>query len=308
MSEIVFQYSMPRANPKATATRSAGRGRTGVRQRASESDVRADAPSEGDAVGSGAPASGVARALALLGALAALDRDASLTELSAALGVSRSVAFKLLHTMVALGVVDHDVKRKTYRPGVGLYRLATLTLQGGSFLRIARAAMRDLVERTGESTCLNLLDRTRELFTVAAVEESSAPLQYVVELGHWHPLHAGASGKAILAFAPPDLRERVLRGKLDAVTRNTVVDARTLRRQLDDIRRDGYCLSVGERLIDARGVAAPIRDHDGQAIGSIQVTIPEHRFDRRRVPMLAREVMLAADRIGAASLARGNGR
>jgi IclR family acetate operon transcriptional repressor len=244
---------------------------------------------------------GVARAVALLGKLAALDRDATLTELASSLALSRSVAYKLLHTMIELGVVDYDSARQAYRPGVELYRLSTLVLQKGSFLRIARNVMRDLTARTGESTCLNLLDRTRDLFTVAAVEESNAPLQYVIELGQWHPLHAGASGKAILAFAPPAMQSRVLQRRLAAVTTNTIVNARKLKQQLEEIRRDGYCLSMGERLIDARGIAAPIRDHSGFSIGSVQFTIPEHRFDRRRVAALAREVIHAADRIGMAS-------
>lgn len=250
----------------------------------------------------------VVRAFALVSHLAETNHALSLTELAAALSLSRSTAFKLLQTLVASGMVAYDARRQRYRPGADLYRLASLVLQNGSFVEIARVAMRELTARMDESTCLNLLDPSRDAFTVAAVEESSSPLQYVIELGQWHPLHAGASGKAILAFAAPEIVERVLRSRLLPVTPDTVQDPGELTRQLAAIRTRGYDVSHGERLAGAVGIAAPILDASGCSVASVQVTIPQHRFDKRRLPLIARLVMQAAERIGTAASALARGR
>ena len=241
------------------------------------------------------------RAIGLLRKVATLGTEASLTQLSETQGLTRSATYKLLQTLVAQGLVQHEPNRKTYRAGLGLYNLATTILHQTSFIQVARANMRALVERTGESACLNLLDAHNAAFTVSAVEETAAPLQYVLELGRLHPLHAGASGKAILAFQSPDLVKRILARKLDRVTKGTVVDPATLRDQLSMIRRAGYCVSFGERLEGAVGVAAPILDDSSLAIGSVQLTIPQHRFDKGMLPVLAPAVIDAAAQISAAA-------
>lgn len=245
---------------------------------------------------------GVTRAFALVSHLAQENRALTLTELASTLDLSRSTAFKLLQTLAGIGVVAYDARRQVYRPGADLYRLATVVLRDGSFVDIARSGMRELTAETGESSCLNLLDPAREAFTVAAVEESSSPLQYVLDLGQWHPLHAGASGKAILAFAAPEIITRVLAAPLAQLTPATVRDPKLLERQLAEVRKQGYSISMGERLVGAVGIAAPIRDTGGFAVASVQVTIPEHRFDRRRQALIARHVMQAAERIGIAAL------
>ena len=74
-----------------------------------------------------------------------------------------------------------------------------------------------------------------------------------------------------------------------------------VREQLSMIRRTGYCVSLGERLEGAVGVAAPILDHSSLAIGSVQLTIPRHRFDKAMLPLLVPAVVDTAARINAAA-------
>jgi len=250
--------------------------------------------------------SAVTRALGLLRRLALDGGDASLKDLGAAENLPPDVAYKLLKLLVAEGFAAYDAERKRYRAGVELVRLAALIVQQVSFVQVARSIMRELVAESGESTCLNLRDPKRDLFTVAAVEESRAPLQYVIDLGQLHPLHAGASGKAILAFLPDRTIDRILKLRLDSVTGRTVTDPVQLRFQIAEIRKQGYCISFGERLDGAVGIAAPVRDPGGEVVGSVQVTIPKQRFDPARADHFAGLVLHAAERItGLSALAHG---
>jgi DNA-binding IclR family transcriptional regulator len=276
------------------ATRTSATGKSSVR-----SAVATESPQSGEKASSSA----VVRAINLITMFASTSEEASLSEVSERQGLSRSVTHKLLQVLLDQGLVQYDAARKTYRVGVGLYKLATAVLHETSFVQMAREMMRELVNRTGESACLNLLDSARGAFTVAAVEESAEPLQYVIEVGRWHPLHAGASGKAILAFQPDAVLDRALDHKLSAITPMTPTDALQVRRQLTEIRKNGYCLSEGERLEGAVGVAAPILDSTGVAIGSVQLTIAAHRFKRSKLADLRQAVMDAAHSISAAAQA-----
>lgn len=250
--------------------------------------------------------SAVTRALGLLRRLAVIGGDASLKDLGAAEDLPPDVAYKLLKLLVEEGFAAYDPARKRYRTGVEFVRLAALIVEQVSFVQVARSIMRELVAESGESTCLNLRDPKRDLFTVAAVEESKAPLQYVIDLGQLHPLHAGASGKAILAFLPDRTIDRILRLRLSSVTDRTVTDPVQLRFQIAEIRKQGYCISFGERLDGAVGIAAPIRDGSGDAVGSVQLTVPKQRFDPGQADHFAQLVLRAAERIsGLASLAHG---
>ncbi|MBA2965023.1 MULTISPECIES: IclR family transcriptional regulator [Ramlibacter] len=264
--------------------------------------VRGSATRETKGTGTnGNRVTGVERALALLRHVATRRTPANLTELASEEGLSGSVTYKLLQALVAQDLVRHDPDRKTYGPGLGMYNLASAILHGATFMDVARANMRELVARTGESACLNLLDAPHDAFMVSAVEECGEPLQYVLRMGELLPLHAGASGKSILAFQPPAVIRRVLSRKLEKVTTGTVVDSATLREQLESIRRAGHCVSYGERLEGAVGIAAPILDHASRSIGSVQLTVPKVRFDRAALPRFLPAVMETARHISAAA-------
>jgi DNA-binding IclR family transcriptional regulator len=84
-------------------------------------------------------------------------------------------------------------------------------------------------------------------------------------------LSSGGHGRAILAFSPPDVIERVkeLVGDPDAVG--------SLESALVEIREKGYALSSNEIRPGVTGLAVPTVDRDGYAIGSIGlVTLAGH--------------------------------
>ncbi len=99
-----------------------------------------------------------------------------------------------------------------------------------------------------------------------------------VELGTLYPLHAGSSGRAILAFLSPADKERIETRPLERHTERTATDVATLHAKLAAVVERGYAVSHGERLPDAASVAAPIFDMDGHVIGSLSVCGPIRRF------------------------------
>ena len=115
-----------------------------------------------------------------------------------------------------------------------------------------------------------------------------------VAVGHPYPLHAGASSKAFLAYLEPEeIDAYIARSGLAAMTDKTVTDERSLRKELAEIRRQGYSISFGERQAGAASAAAPVLDHEGKP-------------GRRGVGRRARRAVPRRDRAGRRAAARGH--
>jgi len=208
-------------------------------------------------------------------------------------GFAPSTTHKILREMVLCDLASYAAERRLYAGGPALWRLANLVRRHSPLETFARPVLRRLAGQTGETASLNALAADRGRFTVLAVEQADGPLQYLVETGGAHALHAEAGGLAILAFLDPAAAERHLRGARAAGAGGHAA----LQRRLLKAKRDGYALSQGDPLAGAAAIAAPVFDLAAAVIGSLQLTIPLHRFAKARVAALARDVVDHARRL-----------
>ena len=63
--------------------------------------------------------------------------------------------------------------------------------------------------------------------------------------------------------------------KFTQYTENTVTSIDELRRQLDTILSKGYSESTDGYELGINAVAAPVRDHTGQVVASISISVPQ---------------------------------
>ena len=92
-------------------------------------------------------------------------------------------------------------------------------------------------------------------------QEGSLPIRYVMTEGKTQELYAGAGGKALLAYAPEDLRnESLSKLSLRKITNNTITDKQNLLKEFANIRNCGYALSLGERIPEIAALAVPVFD------------------------------------------------
>jgi DNA-binding IclR family transcriptional regulator len=88
------------------------------------------------------------------------------------------------------------------------------------------------------------------------------------------PLHAGALGKALLAFAPAEIVDEVIAAV--SGPNHGGVDADRLRRDLADIVTSGIARSVGEGTSGVVEIAVPVFREEG-IVAAIGVVGPETR-------------------------------
>jgi DNA-binding IclR family transcriptional regulator len=203
---------------------------------------------------------------------------------------ARSVATRgLLEAARSAGVISAG-SGELLTAGAVLLRWAAVLGDAAELATLIDDDLRVLARSTGETVGFAAFDG--HAAHVAQAVQSSGTVRYVLERGSAVPLHAGALGKAILAYAP-HLLDRM---ELASITDRTISDREALRRELEEIRVRGWALGDGERFPDAYGVAAPVFE-DGAIAGSVTVTVPRHRVDRAATVTLASVVTASAERI-----------
>jgi IclR family transcriptional regulator, acetate operon repressor len=197
------------------------------------------------------------------------------------LGMSKSVVHRILRSLTSRQLLDFDPVRRGYRTGPALAALGARALRRLDLRQAALPILHGLQQKTGETATLSaLVGRTRVFIDQV---QSLQEVRMTVELGRSFPLNAGASSKAMLAFADPALRRQLLDGPLPRITPATPVDADRVETELREIVECGTAVSFGERQMGSAAVAAAVIGPEGYAVGAIAVCGPAHRFDRTAI-------------------------
>ena len=198
--------------------------------------------------------------------------------LSAQLDIPRSTVHRLCKILTNNGILAYDSHTQEYRWGADMIRIARSIYQGTDFRGMALPVLRTIVDQCNESAILTLYDLPSRKVIFTDQVQCDQPIRYHIPIGAKLPIHAGASGKAILAFLPEEEIEEIIASGLERVTNRTVVTPDRLRRQLAGIRLKGYAISHGERTPGAVGIASPIFNSNSGVSGCLMVTIPSYRF------------------------------
>ncbi|MFE9253106.1 IclR family transcriptional regulator [Streptomyces sp. NPDC007088] len=156
------------------------------------------------------------RGLRVLKLLAETDHGLTVTELSARLGVNRTVVYRLLATLEQHMLIRRDLGGRA-RVGLGVLGLGR---QVHPLVReAALPALRSLAEDIGATAHLTLVDGSDAL-AVAVVEPTWTDFHVAYRTGFRHALDQGAAGRAILAARTPSGRTlptcTLTRDELDA--------------------------------------------------------------------------------------------
>lgn len=211
-----------------------------------------------------------ARGLRLL--LTVADRgDVRADELSSLLEMPLSTVYRYLRTLADFGFVDRHGGQ--YRLGPKLLIGTGANVSSERLIRHADPALRMLVDETGETA---VVVRRIGLSSICLHQiESDEPLRVTLEPGTMSPLHAGAPGRVLLAFAPSDVLDEVLAHELEPVTAATPTELQ-LRDHLGDVVMTGMATSEGEFIDGSVAMAVPVFREDG-IVGAIALIGPAFR-------------------------------
>ncbi|KQW78034.1 transcriptional regulator [Devosia sp. Root413D1] len=236
----------------------------------------------------------VMKALQVLDYVARQGHDVTLTETVQELKLPKTTVFRYLQTLSAAQFLEHDLKRDRYGVGSKFRSLARVDQELQGLRDIAQPEMRTLMETFHETVNLAVLSENEVVYI--DMLEPGRPLRANARIGHRHPAHSTSLGKAMMAFLP-DADALALSSELPQRTINTLTDADKLRRQVDDVRRRGYAIEVGENEDGLMCIGVPILDRTGYPVAAMSLSAPERRMKPELTMVAADALKGAAKRI-----------
>ena len=237
------------------------------------------------------------KALGLLTSLSHHD-GLTLTELADRASLPASTTHRLLSTLAAHDLVACDDSNQTWAIGIEALRIGMAFQRRNKLLVAGRPAMTELMEATGETVNMAMLDKDSVVFVTQI--ECEAPIRAFFRIGERRVLHASGIGKALLAHMPAPRLDAFLRNRtLERLTPATITGHDGLRAELDTIRARGWSIDDEEANSGMRCVAAPIFNEFGEARAGISLSGPSARITPDRLDDLGAQVKATADRISA---------
>jgi IclR family acetate operon transcriptional repressor len=226
----------------------------------------------------------VLKAMNVLTAVARHPNGMLAGEVATALNMPAPSAYHVLNTLRISGTLTKGEDRR--------YRLGPLVGALGSAYYLHSAPDERLVQplielarTTGETTYLTGW-HDQEIEVIASAEGSHAVRVPGIARGTHGHAHARASGKLLLALAPPELRDAYLaHHELVPLTPKTIVDADALHSELATIASTGHAFDDEEFAEGVSCISVPLVHH-GLFIGAYTISAPTERLRANREALL----------------------
>jgi DNA-binding IclR family transcriptional regulator len=172
--------------------------------------------------------------------------------------VSRSLVYRVIRELETRSLVSAES---------GQYKLGVATLEiGGAYAKVAgyaegaQAVLRELSNRTGETSNLAVLVGSEVLYVLK--QDGANSVMTLSQVGTRLPAHCTALGKALLAALPDEELDRRFPDSLPRLTSRSIGTKVELLAELARVREMDYALDDEETII-------------GRCCAAVRVTAPE---------------------------------
>ncbi|MGH3634333.1 MAG: IclR family transcriptional regulator [Mycobacterium sp.] len=215
----------------------------------------------------------IARATAVLDAIAESRRPLSLSELAMRTDLPRSSVHRVIRALEDELYVVRGVERSGYALGPGLLKFGmNAHLQ---LLAANRSHLITLARAVNENVELAVFSG-REVVVADQIADAER-LKGVTKVGKSFSLHASSIGMALLAQLTDERVAELLPVRLQRFTPNTITDRLALMTKLADVRRSNIAVDVEEHDKGICGIATGMVGPTG-ALQAVAVVIPTRRF------------------------------
>lgn len=245
------------------------------------------------------PAHVIARAATILNAVARTSGEgARLVDLSTETAIARPTVHRMLQELISVGFVVQGEDR-LYRLGPSLFMLGLNAPSPGWDLARIRPVAEELAKKTGDTVYVSVRQFDGVHYLLRA--EGDYPIRaHVVNVGDTKPFTSSYSGLALLAHLPGLEQEKALASReFDAPEGwlgDVDIDA-LLRRNLAQVKAQGYCAGASVVMPGVSGIAAPIASSTQRPYMAISISAVESRLTSERIQKLAPALLAAAQEI-----------
>ncbi|WP_308465114.1 IclR family transcriptional regulator [Rathayibacter soli] len=245
-------------------------------------------------------------AIVVLRSFSMSEPELGVSEIARRVGLHKSTVSRILSTLRAANLVERDAETRRFRLGLGVIALAGPLLADLNVRRISYPLLRDLSERTGETSALMLWNGTE---TVCVEQVGSRHfVKHTTPLGTRYNEAVSASVQVFLAMEGAE-RVRTLLG--GGFVSHRLLDDADIERYLSTLRQvitTGYAVNYGETSLEEVGVSAPVSDHRGTITAAVLISAPRFRVSEGQLSVLGEACVDTArqitSRLGGTALPR----
>jgi DNA-binding IclR family transcriptional regulator len=207
--------------------------------------------------------------LRLLEHLAGEPGQCGVTELAQRFDTSKATIHRHLRTLARHAFARQDPVTQRYEPGIKLLLLGERLRARFGIEAVAREELVALRDACGQAVTLTA--PTESGVVVLDLVQGHSVIEFGIRPGTVMDLHASAHGKVALAFGAPERLEACTAEPLAARSRDTITDPAQLRRQIAQVKRQGWATAANEVLFGLNALAAPVFDHRGAFAGAVAI-------------------------------------
>jgi len=239
------------------------------------------------------PSVAVERALAMLEAVAQEPEGLSNADISRKLQIPKSSASYILRTLETQGYLNRDADSGKYRVGLKILSLSRGALSGIDVREVALPIMRHLVEKTGLTCHLAILDGADAVY----IEKVEPPgfIRMDTWVGRRMRVHATSVGKALVAYIPQERLEKIVSERtMEKRTPKTITTIPRFLKELEKVRTQGHAVDDEENNMGARCVGAPVFSQSGAIEASIGLSGTTNQVNAHTMPRILEALKDAA--------------
>lgn len=238
------------------------------------------------------------RGLKLLEFIAESHGSVALTELAQQAGLPNSTTHRLLTTMQQQGFVRQVGDLGLWTIGAHAFVVGSSFLQSRNLLALVHPVLRRLMEESGETVNLAVLDLSDHQAVIIDQVQCTQLMRMSAPIGGKLPMHASGAGKAFLAnLNEKQMTELLHRQGLHHYTSKTLMSPQSLKDNLAQARKAGYAFDDEEHALGLRCVAACIYDEYREPFAALSISGPISRITDDRVTEIGAMVIKAAKEI-----------
>lgn len=203
-----------------------------------------------------------------------------LTEVAGELGVSPSMAYRLLGTCCAVGFARQDTSGAPYEAGPAIQELALSSHRAIDLKKAGAQQLAKAAKELGETVSVCVLEGRMVRFVETI--EGTQLLRVATPIGKTFHAHYSAAGRVMLAHLPCEaLESRYPSKTLERTELAEPMEWEQFTSELERVRARGWAVQLGEAQRDIGAVAHVILDGLGAPRAALVCTVPLSRISTR---------------------------
>ncbi|BAP85314.1 transcriptional regulator [Paucilactobacillus hokkaidonensis JCM 18461] len=219
----------------------------------------------------------------------------TLKQISDQVDMTKSTVLKILKTLEYCGFVRRNGEAKQYYLGTVFLGYAQKVDETFDIRQIALPLLSELRDQTGETINLGIIEDN----TITLLEKLESPqsVYLVSRIGGGMNMYSSAMGKVTLAqYDSKKLNQYFSKITLTKLTPHTVTSEAKLRRNLVEIRQQGYSVDDEENQPDVYCIGFSIAT-ENKVYGAFSISIPKYRVDQTKLAAIVKRAKVIQKRI-----------